>query len=67
MWLDKLKQMKKNSGMTTAEISEVSGIPEPTLEKLFSGATKKPSIETMQQLVHSLGYSLDDLYDIPVR
>ena len=62
MWLERLKEMKRNSGLTTNEISQQSGIPEPTLEKLFSGATKEPKLETMKQLVHFLGYSLDDLY-----
>lgn len=62
MWNDELKLMKKRSGLTTYEIAEQSGIPEPTLEKLFAGATKEPKLETMRQLVHFLGYSLDDLY-----
>lgn len=61
MWLENLKLMKEKSGMTTREISEKSGIPEPTLEKLFAGATKEPKLKTMQQLVHFLGYTLDDL------
>lgn len=63
MWLDKLKEMKNERGLTTKEISEKSGIPEPTLEKLFSGATKDPKLATMQQLVHFLGFTLDDLSD----
>lgn len=62
MWNDALKAMKKNSGLTTTQIAEQSGIPEPTLEKLFAGATKEPKLETMRQLVHFLGYCLDDLY-----
>ena len=61
MWLENLKIMKERNGMTTKEISEKSGIPEPTLEKLFAGATKDPKLTTMQQLVHFLGYTLDDL------
>lgn len=61
MWLDNLKIMKEQSGMTTKEISEKSGIPEPTLEKLFAGATKDPKLTTMQQLVHFFGRTLDDL------
>ncbi len=65
MWLDNLKSMKEKSGMTTREISAKSGIPEPTLEKLFAGATKDPKLTTMQQLVHFLGYTLDDLDDSP--
>lgn len=65
MWLDKLKEMKAESGFTTKEIADKSGIPEPTLEKLFAGATKDPKLATMQQLVHFLGFSLDDLSDEP--
>ena len=62
-WLDRLKEMKKKSGLTTMEIAEQSGIPEPTLEKLFAGVTKEPRLNTMIQLVHFFGYTLDDLVD----
>lgn len=55
--------MKEKSGLTTKEISIQSKIPEPTLEKLFAGVTKDPKLETMKQLVHFFGYSLDDLDD----
>lgn len=65
MWLDNLKAMKEQSGMTTKEISAKSGIPEPTLEKLFAGATKDPKLTTMQQIVHFFGRTLDDLDDSP--
>lgn len=61
MWLENLKIMKEKSGMTTKDISEKPGIPKPPLEKLFAGATKDPKLTTMQQLVHFLGYTLDDL------
>ncbi|MGM9630034.1 helix-turn-helix domain-containing protein [Butyricicoccus sp.] len=60
-WLENLRIMKKQSGLTTAQIAEKSQIPEPTLEKLFSGATKDPKLKTMSELVHSLGFTLDDL------
>lgn len=63
MWLDNLKNLKKLSGYTTKEIADRSGIPEPTLEKIFSGATKEPKLPTIQRLVHFLGYTLDDLED----
>lgn len=64
MWLENLKTMKERSGLTTREISQQSGIPEPTLEKLFSGQTKDPKLNTMTQLVHFLGFTLDDLINI---
>lgn len=65
MWFEKLKEMKEASGLTTREISKQSGIPEPTLEKLFAGATKDPKLPTMHKLVHFFGHTLDDLDDTP--
>ena len=47
--------------MTTAEIAEKSGIPEPTLEKLFAGKTKRPTLQTVTKLAHLFGCTLDDL------
>ena len=61
MWQENLKKMKAASGKTTAEIAKGSGIPEPTLEKLFAWATKDPKLPTMQKLVYYLGYTLEDL------
>ena len=64
MWRASLKKMKAESGLTTSEIAAKSGIPEPTLEKLFAGVTKDPKLPTMQKLVHFYGYTLDDLYRV---
>lgn len=63
MWLDKLKAMKEESGLTTKEIALRANLPEPTLEKLFAGATKDPKLTTLQKLVHFFGHTLDDLDD----
>lgn len=63
MWRASLKKMKAESGLTTSEIAAKSGIPEPTLEKLFAGVAKDPKLPTMQKLVHFFGYTLDDLYE----
>lgn len=64
-WIDRLKEIKSNLNLSAKEIASISGIPEPTLEKLFSGQTKNPGINSLQKLVHSLGYTLDDLDDEP--
>lgn len=62
MWLDELKRIKEESGKTTEEIAAVSGVPTPTLNKIFAGQTKKPQLETIKAVVYSLGHSLDDLF-----
>ena len=64
-WLDNLRNMKKASGLTTNEIAAQSGLPEPTLEKLFAGITKDPKLSTLNVLVHFFGYTLDDLVKSP--
>lgn len=61
MCVETLKKLKKQSKMTTAEIAARSGIPEPTLEKLFSGKTKRPTLQTVTKLAHLFGCTLDDL------
>lgn len=60
-WLDTINQMKKEKGMTTDDISNLSGIPKGTLNKLFAGQTKDPQLSTIKAVVHCLGYTLDDL------
>ena len=42
-----LKRLKKESGMTNAEIAELSGIPVSTVNKIFSGATENPRYGTL--------------------
>ena len=66
MWLDRLRRMKAASGLTTRQIAECTGIPEPTLEKIFSGATKGPKLDTMARIVRALGGTLDELDDAPI-
>lgn len=61
MWLNNLNKMKKISKKTLDEISTESGIPKGTLNKLFSGQTKDPQLSTIKSVVHTLGYTLDDL------
>ncbi len=60
-WLDAFNELRKRSGLSLDEISRKSGVPKGTLSKITSGITKNPSIETMKTLVHTIGYTLDDL------
>lgn len=66
-WLARLKEMKKQSGKTSKEISEATGIPKSTIDKLFSGQTKEPYLSSIRAIVHFLGYTLDDLEDSPPK
>lgn len=63
MWFDKLKMMKKSCGKTSQQISDETGVPKSTIDKLFSGKTKEPYLSSTKLIVHSMGYTLDDLDD----
>lgn len=60
-WLNVLNQMKRKSGKTLSQISEECGIPQGTLNKIFAGQTRDPQYSTLLSIVHTLGYSLNDL------
>ncbi len=60
-WNRRLNELKKVSGKTLQEISDVSGIPLGTLNKIFAGQTKDPQLSTIYEIVHAIGYTLDDL------
>ena len=62
MGLEKIAEYKKKLGLTTEELSEKS-VPLGTLNKILSGATKDPKLETLKSIAHVLGLSLDDFDD----
>lgn len=67
MGLEKISEYKKKLGMTTEELSEKSGVPVGTLNKILSGATKDPKLETLKAIAKVLGLSLNDFDDSTPR
>lgn len=62
MWLEKLRELKKESGMSTKRIAEVTNMSPKTLERIFAGETDRPYMDTLYAIVSALGGSLDDLF-----
>lgn len=50
MDISDLKRMKKEAGLTNADIAGLSGIPVSTVNKIFSGATKNPRYATLLEI-----------------
>ena len=67
MDLKKISQLRKASRMTIEELAFESGIPISPVQKISSGITKNPGIETMAALAEALNCSLDDLVDFPYK
>ena len=62
MWLDKLKDLKKEKRMSSKEIAAKTGLPERTVARVFSGETDNPYMTTLIPVVNTLGGSLDDIF-----
>jgi transcriptional regulator with XRE-family HTH domain len=61
MWLDNLKELKKEKGMSAKQIAEKTKLPERTVSRIFSGDTDNPYVDTLHRIVTVLGGSLDDI------
>ncbi len=62
MWLDNLKDLKKQAGMSAKQIAEKTNLPERTVSRIFSGDTANPLMDTLRRIVDVLGGSLDDIF-----
>lgn len=63
MGLEKIALYKKKLNLTTEELSARSGVPVGTLNKILSGATKDPKLETLKSIARVLGLTLNDFDD----
>lgn len=61
MWLENLKELKKSQGMSVKQIAERTNLPERTVNRIFSGDTDNPYVDTIHRIVTVLGGSLDDI------
>lgn len=54
MTVEDMKKYKKEKGYTMAQLSEYSGVPIGTIQKIFTGETKCPRYDTLQALEKTL-------------
>lgn len=63
MGIEYIKQRKKELNITTEELSEKSGVPVGTLNKILAGQTSDPKFETVKAICKALNISLAALDD----
>ena len=54
MKIQEMKKRKKELGYTNAMVAELSGVPLGTVQKVFSGATANPRVDTLEALEMAL-------------
>ena len=56
-----LTRLRDETGLSWAELSAATQLPDSTIRKIFSGNTLDPRLETISQIVFAMNGSLDDM------
>ncbi|MBQ9360430.1 MAG: Uma2 family endonuclease [Lachnospiraceae bacterium] len=62
MTVEEMRKQKKKYGYSYEYISQMSGVPVSTIQKVFSGVTASPRLKTMRALTAVLDGEFDDAY-----
>ena len=60
---DRLNELKRSRNLTAKVIAQKTGIPKSTVEKIFGGFNKNPTIENLQKIANVLDCSIDDFLE----
>lgn len=60
-YLKKLRELKKEKGLTNEDIAELADVPENTVAKIMSGTTQDPRFESVARIIIALGGSVDQI------
>jgi len=56
---ERIRTLRKQKGLTQAELAEKAGISRATLSKLENGLIAQISVVTLAEILNALGYELD--------
>lgn len=60
-YVEKLKMIKEEKGLTNKQISDLGNIPLATVTRVFNENTINPTFETIVGIAKGIGVSLDEL------
>ena len=61
MWLDNLKELKKEKNLSTKQLAEKSNLPEKTVTRILAGKTANPYMDTLDRLAVALDCTIGDI------
>lgn len=59
---DYLNTLKNKGNFKFAELSKMSGVPEATIRRIFSGDTPDARFDTVARIIVAMGGSMDDAF-----
>lgn len=58
IYSNRLRRLMASRGETQYSLAEKTGVPQPTIQRILSGETRNPKIDTLQKLADQLGAEL---------
>lgn len=62
---EKLLHLIEERNLTINRLATISGLKQSTVNSIFTGASKRPTISTIRKLCQALGISVHDFFDFP--
>ena len=63
MGFEVINTLKKEKGLTNAQLADMSGVTLSTIDKITSGVNTNPKLDTLLSICKVLGCSLNDFVD----
>lgn len=63
---DRLKRLQKEKGFTSYKIQKEGGVPRSTVGKLVSMKFKTVELDTLYQIVSTMGITIREFFDDPI-
>ena len=60
-WVENLKEVRKQRDVTNEWISDHSGVPKKSVDRIFQGKTESPKVDTLRPICNALNVSLDEI------
>lgn len=67
MGFEIINTLKREKGLTNAQLAALSGVTLSTIDKITAGFNTNPKLDTLQALCRVLGCTLDDFSDAPYQ
>lgn len=65
--IDALKRLRLAAGLTQAQLAELAGLSETTLNQLETGRTEEARISTVRKLASALDCGIADIAQLPAE
>ncbi|ASN59796.1 transcriptional regulator [Latilactobacillus curvatus] len=60
-----LLSLLQERNLTVNRIATLAGLRQSTVNAMFDGSSKRPTISTIRKLCNALGISVQDFFDFP--